>query len=94
MQKYYQASVPKPGEELEFSADSSLQPVHYLRPPLQAKPLAQEHVHRTQVANAEAEAAEGLRYWTIAMLCSCLSLENILLLLTGIHCMSTFDLGS
>ena len=83
MQAYYEAAVPQPGQEFEFSADDSLQPVHYYRPPLQLEPGAPEHVHRTQIANAEADAAAGLRSWTIAVLCRCLSLDNILLLLTG-----------
>lgn len=83
MQAYYRAAVPQPGEEFEFNADDSLQPVHFLRPPLKLEPGAPEHVHRTQVANAEAEAAAGLRSWTIVVLCRCLSLDNILLLLTG-----------
>ena len=83
MQAYYEAAVPQPGQEFEFSADDSLQPVHYYRPPLQLVPGAPEHVHRTQIANAEADAAAGLRSWTIAVLCRCLSLDNILLLLTG-----------
>ena len=84
MQAYYEASVPQPGQEFEFSADSSLQPVHYFRPPLHLRDhVAPEHVHRRQIANAEAEAAAGLRTWTLAVLCRCLSLDNVLLLLTG-----------
>lgn len=83
MQAYYEEAVPQPGQEFEFSADDSLQPVHFMRPPLKLEPGAPEQIHRTQIANAEAEAAAGLRSWTIAVLCRCLSLDNILLLLTG-----------
>lgn len=84
MQAYYDASVPQPGQEFEFIADSTLQPVHYYRPPLHLEEGSPEHVHRTQVANAEAEAAAGLKHWTLAALCRCLSLDNVLLLLTGL----------
>ena len=83
MQAYYDAPVPQPGQDFEFSADDTLQPVHYYRSPLHVEGGAPEHVHRTQIANAEAEAAAGLRGWTVAVLCRCLSLENVLLLLTG-----------
>ena len=84
MQSYYDACVPEPGQEFEFSADISLQPVHYFRPPLHlGDHVAPEHVYRRQIANAEAEAAASLRTWTLAVLCRCLSLDNVLLLLTG-----------
>ena len=83
MQAYYDASVPQPGQDFEFIADSSLQPVHYYRPPLHQEQVGPEHVHRLQVANAEAEAAAGLRNWTLAVLCRCLSLDNVLSMLTG-----------
>lgn len=75
---YQEATVPAPGEELEFRADDSLQPVHYLR---EAAPP--QYVHRGRAAAAEAEAAAGLRGWAIVVLCRSLSLDNILLLLTG-----------
>lgn len=35
------------------------------------------------ISTAEAEAAEGLCTWTVATLCSALTLPNILTLLTG-----------
>lgn len=83
IQAYYSAEVPQPGQEIEFSADDTLQPVHYLRPPLHLEDGGPENVYRTQIANAEAEAATSLKNWTINVLCRCLSLDNVLLLLTG-----------
>ena len=83
VQAYFGAEVPQPGQEIEFSADNTLQPVHYFRPPLHLEDGVPEHVHRTQIANAEAEAATSLKFWTVSVLCRCLSLDNVLLLLTG-----------
>ncbi|KAK9820042.1 hypothetical protein WJX72_005418 [[Myrmecia] bisecta] len=82
MQSYFETEVPQPGEEYEFCPDPGLQPVHYYRPKV-LESLSSEYVHRTAVAAAEAEAAEGLRHWTVAALCRSLSLENILMLITG-----------
>ena len=82
MQAYERSPVPQPGEEFEFCPDPSLQPVHYLRG-RSSQGLGAQYVHRAAVAAAEAEAGEGLSSWTIAALCRCLSLDNILLLLTG-----------
>jgi hypothetical protein len=82
MHAYYAVPVPQPGEELEFMPDAELQPVHYARPP--ALPdLAERFVHRSAIAAAEAEAADGLRCWTVACLCRSLSLENIITFITG-----------
>lgn len=61
--------------------DAELQPVHYARPAI--LDLTQRFVRRSAIAAAEAEAAEGLRAWTVACLCRSLSLENILTFLTG-----------
>ncbi|KAL0035025.1 hypothetical protein WJX79_007211 [Trebouxia sp. C0005] len=83
MQAYERSPVPQPGEEFEFCPDPSLQPVHYLRG-RSSQGLGAQYVHRAAVAAAEAEAGEGLSSWTIAALCRCLSLDNILLLLTGV----------
>ncbi len=81
MKAYYATPVPAPGEELEFMPDAELQPVHYARPAI--LDLTQRFVHRSAIAAAEAEAAEGLRAWTVACLCRSLALENILTFLTG-----------
>lgn len=81
MKAYYATPVPAPGEELEFMPDAELQPVHYARPAI--LDLTQRFVHRSAIAAAEAEAAQGLRSWTVACLCRSLSLENILTFLTG-----------
>ena len=43
----------------------------------------QRFVYRSAVAAAEAEAAEGLRAWTVACLCRSLSLDNIITFLAG-----------
>ena len=83
MQAYYAAPLPRPGEEFEFSPDDSLQPVHFYRPALQYEVSAPGHKHRLQIANAESEAAIGLRQWSVAVLCRCLSLQNVLTLLAG-----------
>lgn len=83
MQAYERSPVPQPGEEFEFCPDPSLQPVHYLRG-RSSQGLGAQYVHRAAVAAAEAEAGEGLSSWTIAALCRCLSLDNILMLLTGV----------
>ena len=83
MQAYYSTTLPQPGEEFEFSPDDTLQPVHYHRPALQFETSAPEHKHRCQIVNMETEAAEGLRHWAVAVLCRCLSLQNILALLSG-----------
>ena len=82
MQSYYSSSVPQPGEEFEFCPDASLQPVHYRRGRA-SEGLVHQYVHRAAIAAAEAEAGEGLGSWTVAALCRSLSLDNILLLLTG-----------
>ncbi|CAL8461897.1 g1428 [Coccomyxa elongata] len=81
MKAYYATPVPAPGEELEFMPDAELQPVHYARPAI--LDLTQRFVRRSAIAAAEAEAAEGLRAWTVACLCRSLSLENILTFLTA-----------
>lgn len=83
MQAYYDTFLPQPGEDFEFNPDETLQPVHFHRPALRYEVGAVEHVHRTQIANAEFEAAEGLRFWAIAVLCRCLSLQNVISLLAG-----------
>lgn len=87
MQAYYAMPVPQPGEEIEFRPDPELQPMHYARPA--TVDFTERFVHRSAIAAAEAEAAEGLRAWTVACLCRSLSLENIITYLTGacIHCM-------
>lgn len=82
MQAYERSSVPQPGEEFEFCPDASLQPVHYQRGRA-SEGLVGQYVHRAAIAAAEAEAGEGLGSWTVAALCRSLSLDNILLLLTG-----------
>ena len=82
MQAYQRSPVPQPGEEFEFCPDPSLQPVHYLRG-RSSEGMGAQYVHRAAVAAAEAEAGEGLSSWTVAALCRSLSLDNILLLLTG-----------
>ena len=82
MQSYLDCPVPQPGCELEFCPDTSLQPVHYLRPKL-AETGGAEYIYRAAIAAAEAEAAAGLKGWTVAALCRSLSLENILLMLSG-----------
>ena len=82
MQSYLDCPVPQPGCELEFCPDSSLQPVHYLRPKL-AETGGAEYIYRAAIAAAEAEAAAGLKGWTVAALCRSMSLENILLMLSG-----------
>lgn len=95
MQAYERSPVPRPGEEFEFCPDASLQPVHYLRGRA-SEGLGGRYVHRAAVAAAEAEAGEGLGSWSVAALCRSLSLDNILLLLTGqspirgylLHCRS------
>lgn len=83
MQAYYDTVLPQPGEDFEFSPDETLQPVHFHRPKLRYNTGAAESVHRIQIANVESEAAEGLRYWAVAVLCRCLSLQNVLTLLAG-----------
>ena len=88
MQAYERSSVPQPGEEFEFCPDASLQPVHYQRGRA-SEGLVGQYVHRAAIAAAEAEAGEGLGSWTVAALCRSLSLDNILLLLTGMP-----DMGS
>ena len=85
MQAYQCSPVPQPGEEFEFCPDPSLQPVHYLRGRA-SEGLGSQYVHRAAIAAAEAEAGEGLSSWTVAALCRSLSLDNILLLLTGTPC--------
>lgn len=82
MQAYERSPVPRPGEEFEFCPDASLQPVHYLRGRA-SEGLEGRYVHRAAIAAAEAEAGEGLGSWSVAALCRSLSLDNILLLLTG-----------
>ena len=82
MQAYERSPVPRPGEEFEFCPDPSLQPVHYLRGRA-SEGLEGRYVHRAAIAAAEAEAGEGLGSWSVAALCRSLSLDNILLLLTG-----------
>lgn len=82
MQAYERSPVPQPGEEFEFCPDASLQPVHYRRGRA-SEGLVGRYVHRAAIAAAEAEAGEGLGSWTVAALCRSLSLDNILLLLTG-----------
>lgn len=83
MQAYERSPVPQPGEEFEFCPDASLQPVHYRRGRA-SEGLVGQYVHRAAVAAAEAEAGEGLGSWTVAALCRSLSLDNILMLLTGL----------
>lgn len=83
MKAYYSTPVPGPGEELEFMPDAELQPVHYARPAI--FDLTQRFVRRSAIAAAEAEAAAGLRTWTVACLCRSLSLNNILTFLTGVR---------
>ncbi len=61
--------------------DAELQPVHYARPAI--FDLTQRFVRRSAIAAAEAEAALGLRTWTVACLCRSLSLDNILTFITG-----------
>lgn len=82
MQAYQRSPVPQPGEEFEFCPDASLQPVHYRRGRA-SEGLGGRYVHRAAIAAAEAEAGEGLGSWTVAALCRSLSLDNIMLLLTG-----------
>ena len=84
MQAYERSAVPQPGEEFEFCPDASLQPVHYQRGRA-SEGLVGQYVHRAAIAAAEAEAGEGLGSWTVVALCRSLSLDNILLLLTGEH---------
>eukprot|EP00891_Asterochloris_glomerata_P000442 jgi/Astpho2/442/fgenesh1_pg.00011_%23_34_t len=83
MQSYLDCPVPQPGCELEFCPDTSLQPVHYLRPKL-AETGGAEYIYRAAIAAAEAEAAAGLKGWTVAALCRSMSLENMLLMLSGV----------
>jgi hypothetical protein len=82
MRAYYASPVPQPGEEFEFLPDQGLQPVHFVRPRVTDE-LSSQVIHWTAIAAAEAEAAEGLRTWTVATLCRSLSLDNIITLITG-----------
>lgn len=89
---YYASPVPQPGEDFEFRPDPSLQPIHFLRPRASDQ-LPSQLLHRTAIAAAEAEAAEGLRAWTVATLCRSLSLDNIITLITGLpySCLAPAD---
>lgn len=82
LQRYYEHRVPGLGEVVNVSPDPSLTTLTYTRPRFPDLPPP------TNVASlvrmADAESADALRHWTIATLCRCLSLNNILSLLTSV----------
>jgi len=85
MYSYYCNDVPDAGKEWEFKPDPSLQSLQYYRPKVgHGSDGVDGDPNKVSISTAEAEAAEGLCTWTVATLCSALTLPNILTLLTAV----------
>ena len=82
MQAYYEGGVPQPGEEFLFYPKNGLQSVLYVRPRL-VDPAAGFVQCEAATAAEEAEKAEALSSWAIAVLARALSLNNIVTVVTG-----------
>eukprot|EP01026_Neomeris_dumetosa_P023667 TRINITY_DN2000_c1_g1_i1.p1 TRINITY_DN2000_c1_g1~~TRINITY_DN2000_c1_g1_i1.p1 ORF type:complete len:486 (-),score=37.31 TRINITY_DN2000_c1_g1_i1:354-1595(-) len=74
----YKVQVPPPGGVLRFEPENGLQHISYIRADARSK------TEGGVLKVATAEAAQSLRYWTVAALCRALSVESILLLLTSV----------
>ncbi len=83
LQRYYEHRVPNLGEQVNVSPDPSLTTLTYTRPRVANLTAPPTNV-ASLVRMADAESADALRHWTIATLCRCLSLNNILSLLTSV----------
>lgn len=92
--KYYDAHVPNPGEKFAFLPEEGVRQIEYFRPKVKLpkqfnfgdvgyNPKAYEEL-RAQIALIDEEASANLRLWSIAALCKCLSLDNILSLIAAL----------
>ena len=80
LEMYLGSRPPSLGETLEFQPDTVLQKITYHRREFDVTSLG---LRRDAAAPPDIEAAQNLGGWTVAVLCKCLSLENILTFLSG-----------
>jgi len=79
---YQHAAVPRPGQTLQLQPDPSLQPFTFRRSDAM-KALRALGLRDDAAALHDVEAAQNLGAWTVAALCRCLSLDNVIGFLTA-----------